>query len=248
MVHAQQRYPRGNYDTIPGGRYDSQGNPIRRDSSNENLKHRDKYEDSITISYHRWDSSKAERIDSSINDFYSRFPVPWTYYDLGNLGSAAKSFIFKPNMQPGFDAGFHAYDVYKYTLENTRFFTTTRPYSETVYLLGSRAEQMINLLHTQNRKSNFNFGLDFRVLNSPGAYRNQSTNTSNGRINTSYQSDNKRYTNNFIFITNKILSSENGGLKPNQNFDSLAFNDPHSLAIKVGNDLPPLPFLGRQYK
>jgi hypothetical protein len=253
-----QRYSQNSYDTIPGGQYeyDSHGNPIRKDSSNETLKHRDQYEDSITIFFHRWDSAGINKIDSTINDFYSRFPVPWTYYDLGNLGSAAKSFIFQPNMQPGFDAGFHAYDIYKYTLENTRFFQTTRPYSETVYLLGSRAEQMINLFHTQNRKSNLNFGLDFRVLNSPGAYKNQSTNTSNGRINTIYQSDNKRYINNFIFITNKILSSENGGIKPNQNLDSLSFNDPHSLAIQVGNDLPPAPrsifgstiAVGTQYK
>ena len=221
--------------------YDRNGRPIKKDSSNENLKHRDQYEDSITISYHYWDSTRINKIDSSINDFYTRFPVPWTNYDLGNFGSASKSFIFQPNMKPGFDAGFHAYDVYKYTLGNTRFFTTTRPYSETVYLLGSRGEQMINLFHTQNKKSNFNFGLDFKVISSPGAYKNQSTNTSNGRINTIYQSNNKRYINNFIFITNKILSSENGGIKPNQNLDSLTFNDPHALAVKVGDNIGQTP-------
>src|ERR1700709_210017 len=103
IVHAQ-RYSQNSYDTIPGGQYeyDSHGNPIKKDTSNETLKHRDQYEDSITIFFHRWDSTGIDKIDSSINDFYSRFPVPWTYYDLGNLGSAAKSFIFQPNMQPGF--------------------------------------------------------------------------------------------------------------------------------------------------
>lgn len=230
-LHAQD------YDTIPGGRYDRNGRPIRRDTTNETLKHRDIYEDSITISYHSWDSARNNKIDSSINDFYTRFPVPWTNYDLGNFGTASKSFIFQPNMQPGFDAGFHAYDIYRYTPENTKFFTTTRPYSETVYLLGSRAEQMINLFHTQNKKSNFNFGLDFRVINSPGSYRNQSTNISNGRINYFFQSSNKRYINSFIFITNKTLASDNGGLKPNQNLDSLSFNDPRGLETKIGNDI-----------
>ncbi|MEP6467921.1 MAG: putative porin [Parafilimonas sp.] len=225
-------------DSLPSGyEYDSHGNPVRKDTSNETLQHRDKYEDSITISFHYWDSTRANKIDSSINDFYSRYPVPWTYYDLGNFGSAAKSFIFQPNMQPGFDAGFHAYDIYKYTLENTKFFQTTRPYSETIYLLGSRGEQMINLFHTQNRKSNLNFGLDFKVISSPGAYKNQSTNTSNGRINVFFQSRNKRYINNFIFITNKVLSSENGGLQPNQNLDSLSFNNPFGASTKLGNNL-----------
>ncbi len=228
-----------NYDTIPGGQfqYDRQGRPIKKDSTNETLQHRDIYEDSITIFFHYWDSTRIDKLDSSINDFYTRFPVSWRYYDLGNFGSAAKSFIFQPNMKPGFDAGFHSYDVYKYTPEGTRFFQTTRPYSETVYLLGSRTEQMINLFHTQNRKSNFNIGLDFRVISSPGAYKNQSTTISNTRVNTFFQTNNKRYINNLIFITNKILSSENGGLRPGQNLDSLFMNDPAGAATKLGNGL-----------
>jgi hypothetical protein len=227
------------YDTIPGQQYeyDRQGRPMKKDSSSQTLKHRDVNEDSITVYYRYWDSSRTNKLDSSINDFFTRFPEPWTYYDLGNFGSAAKSFIFHPGMKPGFDAGFHAYDVYRYTPENTRFFQTTRPYSETIYLLGSRAEQMINLFHTQNRKSNFNIGLDFRVISSPGAYKNQSTTTANTRVNTFFQTSNKRYINTMILILNKILSSENGGLKPDQNTDSLAFNDPFGASTKLGNSL-----------
>ena len=220
-----------------GYQYDRNGMPVKKDTAGETLQHRNINEDSITISFHYWDSTRVNKIDSSINDFYSRFPVSWTYHDLGNLGTAAESYIFQPVMKPGFDAGFHAYDVYKYTLENTRFFQTTRPYSETVYMLGSRAEQMINLMHTQNRKSNFNFGLNFGMISSPGAYKNQSTTVTNGRVNTSFQTSNKRYINNFIFISNRILSSENGGLKPNQNLDSLSFNDPFGASTKLGNAL-----------
>src|SRR5271154_710637 len=84
-VHAQV------YDTIPGGQYDydSRGKPIKRDSSNQTLQHRDVYEDSITIYYHRWDSTHIDKLDSSINDFYTRFPVSWKYYDVGNFGNAA---------------------------------------------------------------------------------------------------------------------------------------------------------------
>jgi hypothetical protein len=227
------------YDTIPGGnyQYDSHGRPIKVDSANQTLQHRDVYEDSITIFYRYWDSTRINKIDSSINDFYTRYPVPWWYVDMGNFGSAAHSLIFQPNMKPGFDAGFHAYDIYRYTPENTKFFQTTRPYSETIYLLGSRAEQMIELFHTQNRKSNFNIAFDFRVINSPGAFKNQNTNNSNLRLNTFFQSSNKRYTNYFAVINNKILSSENGGLKPNQNLDSLSFHDPYGADTKLGSEM-----------
>src|SRR6185312_9876743 len=130
-----------------------------------------------------------------------------------------------------------AYDIYRYTPENTKFFQTTRPYSETIYLLGSRAEQMIELFHTQNRKSNFNIALDFRVINSPGAFKNQNTNNSNLRFNTFFQTNNKRYINYFAFLHNKILASENGGLKENQNLDSLSFNDPFGASTKLGSTL-----------
>jgi hypothetical protein len=227
------------YDTIPGGnyQYDSHGRPIRTDTANQTLQHRDIYEDSITISFKYWDSTRVNKLDSSINDFYTRYPVPWWYVDLGNFGTAAHSLIFKPGMQIGFDAGFHAYDIYRFTPENTKFFQTTRPYSETSYLLGTRAEQMIELFHTQNRKSNFNIALDFRVINSPGSFKNQNTSNSNFRINTFFQSNNKRYTNYFAFINNKILASENGGLKPNQNLDSLSFNDPYGAITKLGSEL-----------
>lgn len=227
-----------NTDTTGAFQYDSHGNPVKRDTSNQTLQHRDKYADSITISYRYWDSTHINKIDSSINDFYSRYPVPWWYIDLGNFGSAARSLIFHPIMQPGFDAGFHAYDIYRYTPENTKFFQTTRPYSETIYLIGSRAEQMIELFHTQNRKSNLNVAFDLRVINSPGAFKNQNTNNSNLRFNTFYQSKNKRYTNYFIFANNKILSAENGGLKPNSP-DNLFMNDPHGAETKLGSELPP---------
>lgn len=246
------------YDTIPGGnyQYDTHGRPIKVDTANQTLQHRDIYEDSITIFYRYWDSTRINKIDSSINDFYTRYPVPWWYVDMGNFGSAAHSLLFQPNMQPGFDAGFHAYDVYRYTPENTKFFQTTRPYSETAYLLGSRAEQMIDLFHTQNRKSNFNIAFEFRVINSPGAFKNLNTNNSNLRVNTFYQSKNKRYINYFAFINNKILASENGGLKPNQNLDSVSFNDPYGANTKLGSELPPFSrnifgqnvTIGTQYK
>ena len=65
----------------------------------------------------------------------------------------------------------------------------------------------------------------------------QNTNNNNLRLNTFFQSSNKRYINYFAIINNKILSSENGGLKPNQNLDSLSFNDPYGADTKLGSEL-----------
>jgi len=215
--------------------YDSQGRLIKKDTTNQTLQHRNPLEDSITISYHFFDSSRVHKLDSSINDFYARFPVPYYYVDLGNLGNAAHSLIFSPYMKPGWDAGFHAYDIYLYKIENTKFFTTTRPYTELNYLIGSQAEQLINILTTQNRKSNFNYTFEFRFFNSPGAFRSQNVSHTNIRFNTQYISSDKRYGNYFIFINNKINSSENGGLQDKSKLDSSLLGSVFETPVKLGD-------------
>lgn len=225
------------YDRQQQVSFDNQGRPIKKDTSNQTLEHRDPLADSITIFYHYFDSTRILTIDSSINDFYTRYPVPYTYTDLGNFGNAARSVLFKPVMLPGWDAGFHNYDVYRYRVEDTKFFQTTRPYVETAYLLGSRGEQMIDLFHTQNRKTNFNLGFEFRLINSPGALKNQNTNHNNLRINTFYQSDNKRYTNYLIFINNKLQSSDNGGLQQDDALKNLSLNDPFEANTRLGSSV-----------
>jgi hypothetical protein len=217
--------------------FDSQGRPIKRDSTNKHLEHRDPLEDSITISYKYFDSSRTRKLDSSINDFYTRFPVPYYYVDLGNFGTAAHSLFFDPVMKPGFDAGFHAYDIYDYTLENTKFFQSTRPYTELAYLLGSSGEQMIDILHTQKRGKNFDFTFQYRFINSPGIYKSQYTDHNNLRFNASYQSTNKRYGFYLIYFSNKIHSGENGGIDSVSQLTSLgngALSSPFDVNTRLG--------------
>ncbi|QEC69904.1 hypothetical protein FRZ67_22355 [Panacibacter ginsenosidivorans] len=232
-VHAQN-------DDLPTRRVDNLGRPInpsRKDSASDKLQHRDAYADSITISYHYFDSTKTYKLDSSVSDFYSRYPVSYNYTDLGNFGNAARSIIFSPYMKPGFDAGFHAYDVYKYKVEDTKIFTTTRPYTELAYLLGSKSEQFIDMLHTQNRNSNLNFSFGFRLINAPGTFKNQNTNHNNIRIAVAYTSKNKRYNNTFIFINNKMQSSDNGGVQDDKALaNNESFSDPFRIPTRLGTE------------
>ncbi|SDX68031.1 Putative porin [Hydrobacter penzbergensis] len=214
--------------------YDNQGRPIRKSKGSDSLQHRDRYADSITIYYRYYDSTRNRIIDSSINDFTIRFPLPYYYHTLGNYGTAAQSMLFNPYMKPGFDAGFHQYDIYAYTVENTRFYQTTRPYTELAYLLGSKAEQLVNLSHTQNRKSNFNFSFEYRFSNEPGVLKTQNASHNNIRFTAHYQTRNKKYEYFLIYISNKAASSENGGLRDVKKLDSLALNDPYELETRLG--------------
>lgn len=237
LAAAQQQY--GQSGRFGGGNtgnisYDRNGRPIPAQPKQDSLQHRDKYADSITIFYRHFDSTRIRKIDSSLNDFTRRFPQPYNYYTLGNFGAASHSLLFSPIMQSGWDAGFHQFDIYNFTLKNTKIFQTTRPYTEIAYLLGNKSEQLLDFMHTQNRKSNFNFSFEYRFTNAPGTYKNQNASNNNLRFTTHYQSPNKRYENYFIFLSNKNASSENGGLKDPGKINSLALNNPYELETRLG--------------
>jgi len=196
-----------------GNRIKQVGGSMRSGSgSTDSLQRRNKMEDSITISFRYLDSTRSYKLDSTVTDFTRRFPLPATYINLGNTGNAARSLLFSPNFNAGFDPGFHAFDVYKWKMSDVRFFNTTRPYSELNYMLGSRVEQMISLLHTQNIKPNWNFLFQYRLINSPGFFQNQKTNHNNYLLSSKYQSKNLRYHNYFVLLGNKLQSAENGGI------------------------------------
>jgi len=205
----------------------------------DSLHHRNRNEDSITIYYRYLDSSRHYKLDSSINDFTTRFPIPATNIYLGNLGNASKSILFSPSMKPGWDPGFHAFDVYKWKPEDTRFFNTTRPYSELNYFLGSRTEQIIQVAHTQNIKPNWNASFQYRFINSPGFFQNQSANHNNILFSSWYESVSKRYNNYFFILSNQMQSGENGGIAGDSLLqNTLVYKDRFSIPTTIGGDQP----------
>ncbi len=154
----------------------------------------------------------GSHLDSSIDDFNRFFTVPAEYVTLGNNGTAAFPILFTPMLKAGWDAGFHAFDLYNYTLENTRFYKTSKPFTQLTYLLASQKEQVIGVLHTQNIKPNWNVGIDYRLISSPGFFQTQNSNINNYRFFSNYQGKRKRYDAYFDLIGNKIKTSENGGI------------------------------------
>jgi hypothetical protein len=203
----------------------------------DSLRHRNKLEDSITISFRYLDSAGTYKLDSSIGDFTHRFPVPGTTINLGNLGNASRSLLFSPVFSSGFDPGFHALDIYKWSLEKVRFFTTTRPYSAITYQLGSRVEQVIELMQTQNIKPNWNFLFQYRLINSPGFFKNQKSNHNNYLLSSRFQSRNKRYHNYVAVLGNKLQTAESGGIKDDANYlDNTIYKDRFNIPTKLGGD------------
>jgi hypothetical protein len=209
-----------------------QGGGARKDSLG--FEHRDDAKDSITVSYRFFDSIRNIRIDSSINDFYTYFPIPASYQYMGNNGNAAYDIIHKPFLKPGWDAGFHAFDVYKYTLENTRFYKTTKPFTQLGYQLGSGKEQMIGILHTQNPRPNLNFGFEYHLISAPGFFVTQNTNHNNYRLFSNYQGKRKRYAAYIVFLGNTLKSAENGGIEQDSLLYESNFKKRFTIPVNLG--------------
>ncbi len=199
------------------------------------FEHRDDKKDSVNITYRIIDSVRNMRLDSVINDFDKYFSIPSKYQFLGNNGAAAYNIIYTPNLKPGWDAGFHAFDVYRFKLEDTRFYKTTKPLTQMGYMLASGKEQMIKALHTQNPRPNWNFGFDYRLITAPGYFVTQNTNHKNYRLFSTYQGLRKRYAMSLVLVGNTIKNSENGGMVS----DSLLSNPNNkkrfSIPVMLGN-------------
>lgn len=226
----------------PGNiRLDNQGRPMgpgSRMQGADSLQQRDRNEDSITIYYRMFDSTRVRFIDSSMGDFTLRFPLPAHHVFLNHPGGASHSLLFAPQVRPGFEAGMRAFDAYHFHVEGTKLYNTTRPYTELDYLLGARAEQNIRVLHTQNVRPLWNGTFEYRLFNSPGHFKNASANHSALRFSSDFVSENRRYSGVFVAIRNRSRVNENGGIL-NDSFlvsNNPAFTERFNLPTWLGGD------------
>jgi hypothetical protein len=209
-----------------------------------NFEHRDDAKDSITVTYRYLDSIRSIRIDSSINDFYNYFTIPSTQQYLGNNGSAGYSLIYSPILKPGWDAGFHAFDAYQYTLDNTKFYKTTKPFSQADYQLATGKEQTIHALYTNNLRRNLNVGFEYKLISAPGMFVTQNTNHNSYRLFSNYQGKRKRYALYFAWVGNSIKSSENGGIQSDSFLSNPYYTQRFTIPVNLGGSVyyQPSPF------
>lgn len=207
-------------------------------TTTDSLEKRTGLEDSITIRFRYLDTTFLHQFDTSVNDFYKKVPLNWYDFHLGNMGTATRPVLFLPTMKPGWNHGLHAFDNYQFKKDETRFFNTTRPYSELGYLLGGQAEQLISLMHTRNISRYWNLAAEYRLMNSPGFFQSQNINHNNYRLSSWYQSRNKRYQNFVIITGNKLQTAENGGIRNDSNYlNNVAFDERMNIPTNIGQSV-----------
>ena len=189
--------------------------------SDDSLFAKEKFLPTYTIG----EGSEHHSIDTSFgNYFYDPTLENYEYRNTGNLGNAHVPIDFPPEKRPGFDLGYHQFDLYRLSLENIRFYYDHRlPFSHLFFLVGLRKEQLFNVTHSQNIGRLFNFGFHYRRIASEGDYINQLTKHNDIGLTSRYGSKNEKYGFKTILIFNNINTNENGGVRnvnlfPDANF------------------------------
>jgi len=115
-------------------------------------------------------------------------------------------------LHPDFFAFFHRPDEYLFFRDDILSFTDTLPFSVASYSNGYKREQFFEFLHTQPIAKQWRLSLDYRLINSPGAYKNQQNSLSNFWSTVEYNSNSDVYHVMGGIIFNKIFQQENGGV------------------------------------
>lgn len=153
------------------------------------------------------DSTRLFPIDTSTNNFHRYRVIDQPEHPTMNLGLNGLSYrdlLFEPAKTIGFDAGYHYYDRYLLNPDDVSYYQARSPYSYLYYqnpAFGRATEQMVELLHSQNVKPNWNIGASFKKMGSRSYYGSPAqksdrlvVNHLNASVWNWYESKNKRYT------------------------------------------------------
>lgn len=193
---------------------------------------------SVQVSCRQSNSNAWQKPDSSIRYLHRRpFLQGWAT-DLGNQGSAIQELFFRPEQygRIGIRLGYPAYDRYRLDPDSLLYYNTTNPYSVFRYQLGSKLEQVAQILHTQNISPRWNFAAQYRKTTSPGFYKIQRINQDNGALNTHYISANQRYELFGAAVYNKEQQDENGGIVADSFLASDRYGDRATIPVYFQND------------
>lgn len=174
--------------------------------------------------------------DTMIHRFHRRpFSQPFLR-DLGNLGTAGYNLLFTPEYRTGPTLGFNVFRPYRMLADSMLFYHTNRPYTNFIFNLGSKGEQLASILHTQNIHPRWNVAVQYRRITSPGFYKIQRTNHDAAAVTTNYYSKKQHYQLQATLVYNKMQQDENGGQTADSFLRDASFSDRKTIPVRFQND------------
>ncbi len=159
----------------------------------------------------------AEEIDTTSIDQIHRYNQGLDYLSIGNIGLPGYSLLFDIQEYANFSPSLIIGDK-KYV---SKHFDVKKPYTELNYILGSKEEQVLKVLHTQNISQLANFSFGFDKVKSKGFYNNQASSNNHLYANAWFKTKNERYKVMLNIDHERIFNEHNGGIL----YDSLFEQD-----------------------
>lgn len=161
--------------------------------------------------------------DTTFKNFHRFNPVYKNYLgvqDLGFMGSAYKSQLFRREKDIGFQVGENAYNHFTRTADETIFYEAQVPFTNFYYNQGKEGLLNLSAFHTQNILPNWNIAADYRSFKSDGIYLRQSQKIKNTQVSSKYSTLNGRYLLATSLNWNNFTFYENGGITSDSLFES----------------------------
>ncbi|PKP02487.1 MAG: hypothetical protein CVU11_11665 [Bacteroidetes bacterium HGW-Bacteroidetes-6] len=161
--------------------------------------------------------------------------ITW-WQNTGVLGSPYEILWFPDyakQLRTDFFAFMHRPDQYMFTRENIPLFTDSVPFSIASYSNGYKREQYFDFIHSQRLAKQWRLTLDYRLINSPGAYKNQKLQQSHFFTTIEYKAKSDKYHMTAGLVLNKVLQQENGGLLYANNFIDTTVYDRQLASVQL---------------
>lgn len=136
--------------------------------------------------------------------------IPWR--NLGNAGTAYFPLVFDLDSRPGFDLGWHQYDLYERKLLDIHHYQIPTPYTYLKYVQGPKKEQIFHVKHARNIGKQISIGADYEVIGSEGYYARQKSSLDIFNVYLHLNSKNRKYHLFTGYLVNDIDNEQNGGI------------------------------------
>ncbi|HEY0029300.1 MAG TPA: putative porin [Bacteroidia bacterium] len=175
-------------------------------------------------------ADSAHFIDESLSGFQNYLGRN----HLGNSGLAFNDLLLRDlNGKAEFNYFKNNYLPYFYTPKSLKFYDTHSPYTDLLYVIGSKKEQDFKMTFSYNVKKNWNITADFFRIRSEGFYLRQNTNNNFIAFSTNYKSKNNRYYLLGGVMYNFVQNFENGGIADDSVFENEVGADKRLIDVNL---------------
>ncbi|OCX51747.1 hypothetical protein BEL04_17190 [Mucilaginibacter sp. PPCGB 2223] len=186
------------------------------------------------------DSTQVFPLDTTLTGFenYSVLYQPHSpKIGIGNLGLSERDLLFEPSRTIGFDVGMHQLDAYLLHPQDIQYYRARTPFTSLYLVAGGLTEQVFRVIHTQNIKPNWNFGVNYNRIGSYGVYAHQHADHLGAAFFSWYESKDKRYNILGNLIFNNLKAPDNGSITNNAIYTANTGTvfDPSTATVRLNN-------------